>query len=125
MCDGWVNVCVVIDVVVWGIDLLNFDLVVYVELLSSYEMFLYCLGCIGWVGCKGIFVLIVIKCSVKKVQCILKMVKLDVDWGGVLIFEEVLECEDVCMMVDEGWVILVNESEQDMVVVLMEVFIVE
>ncbi|NQY60413.1 DbpA RNA binding domain-containing protein, partial [Cognatishimia sp.] len=65
------------------------------------------------------------KRSAKKAQRILKMAKLDADWGGAPTLEEVSEREDARMMADEGWAAPVNESEQDTVAALTEAFTAE
>ena len=125
MRDGRANVCVATDVAARGIDLPNLDLVVHAELPSSHETLLHRSGRTGRAGRKGTSALIVTKRSAKKAQRILKMAKLDADWGGAPTLEEVSEREDARMMADEGWAAPVNESEQDTVAALTEAFTAE
>ncbi|MGR3813299.1 MAG: DEAD/DEAH box helicase [Cognatishimia activa] len=125
MRDGRANVCVATDVAARGIDLPNLDLVVHAELPSSHETLLHRSGRTGRAGRKGTSALIVTKRSAKKAQRILKMAKLDADWGGAPTSEEVSEREDARMMADEGWATPVNESEQDSVAALTEAFTAE
>ncbi|QTN35013.1 DEAD/DEAH box helicase [Cognatishimia activa] len=125
MRDGRANVCVATDVAARGIDLPNLDLVVHAELPSSHETLLHRSGRTGRAGRKGTSALIVTKRSAKKAQRILKMAKLDADWGGAPTSEEVSEREDARMMADEGWATPVNESEQDTVAALTEAFTAE
>lgn len=125
MRDGRANVCVATDVAARGIDLPNLDLVVHAELPSSHETLLHRSGRTGRAGRKGTSALIVTKRSAKKAQRILKMARLDADWGGAPTSEEVSEREDARMMADEGWATPVNESEQDTVAALTEAFTAE
>ncbi|MCH2249621.1 MAG: DEAD/DEAH box helicase [Cognatishimia sp.] len=122
MRDGRANVCVATDVAARGIDLPNLDLVVHAELPNSHETLLHRSGRTGRAGRKGTSALIVTKRSAKKAQRILKMAKLDADWGGAPTSEEVSEREYARMMADEGWAMPVNESEQDTVAALTEAF---
>jgi ATP-dependent RNA helicase DeaD len=122
MRDGRANVCVATDVAARGIDLPNLDLVVHAELPSSHETLLHRSGRTGRAGRKGTSALIVTKRSAKKAQRILKMAKLDADWGGAPTAEEVSTREDARMMADEGWVTPVSESEQDTVAALTAAF---
>lgn len=108
MCDGWVWVCIVIDVVVWGIDLLGFELVIYVDLLINVEILKYCFGCIGCVGNKGICVLIVLYSWIGCVCVLLCNGGIEVDWIVLLSVEVILEKDCVCILVD---VVLIDEVE--------------
>lgn len=48
--NGKLDILVVIDVVVWGFYI---DVVIYVfnyDLFDDVEDYVYCIGCIGWVG---------------------------------------------------------------------------
>lgn len=58
-CEGDVNILLVIDVVVCGIDVLDISYVINFDLLCSVDVYLYCIGCIGCVGKKGIVILLV------------------------------------------------------------------
>lgn len=57
--EGCVNVLVVIDVVVCGIDIFDVSYVFNFDMLCSGDIYLYCIGCIVCVGCKGIVILLV------------------------------------------------------------------
>ena len=125
MRDGRANVCVATDVAARGIDLPNLDLVVHAELPNSHETLLHRSGRTGRAGRKGTSALIVTKRSTKKAQRILKMAKLDANWGGAPTADEVFERENGRMMSDEGWAIPINESEQSTVDALTEAFSAE
>ncbi|WP_370227848.1 DEAD/DEAH box helicase [Cognatishimia sp.] len=125
MRDGRANVCVATDVAARGIDLPNLDLVVHAELPSSHETLLHRSGRTGRAGRKGTSALIVTKRSAKKAQRILKMAKLDANWGSAPTAEAVTEREDARMMADEGWTTPVSESEQSAVSALTEAFSAE
>lgn len=43
-----------IDVVVCGLDVDNFDVVFNYDLFCDFEVYVYCIGCIGCVGSKGL-----------------------------------------------------------------------
>lgn len=122
MRDGRANVCVATDVAARGIDLPNLDLVVHAELPNSHETLLHRSGRTGRAGRKGTSALIVTKRSSKKAQRILKMAKLDADWGGAPTAEEVSEREDMRMMADDVWTTAVNEVEQPTVDALTAAF---
>lgn len=53
-CDWWLCILVVMDVVVRGIDVDNIIYVFYFNILDDFNFYIYCFGCIGWVGNKGI-----------------------------------------------------------------------
>lgn len=57
---GEVCVLVVIDIVVWGFDIVELFYVVNYDLLNIYEDYVYCIGCMGWVGVLGYVILFVI-----------------------------------------------------------------
>lgn len=61
-CDGLMKIFIVIDVLLCGLDVsmvifvINYDMSVefYNLCLLNYEMYLYCIGCSGWFGKKGV-----------------------------------------------------------------------
>lgn len=57
--DGIVNVLILIDVVVCGIDIDNVDFVINFDLFYSVDIYLYCIGCIVCVGKKGLVIFLV------------------------------------------------------------------
>lgn len=57
--DGWVNVLVVIDVVLCGLDIDDISYVFNFDLLLIVDVYFYCIGCIGCVGCKGVVIFLV------------------------------------------------------------------
>lgn len=48
------NVLVVIDIVVCGIDVDELFYVVNFDLFNVLEIYVYCIGCIGWVDVSGV-----------------------------------------------------------------------
>lgn len=60
LCSGLVDIFVVIDVVVWGFDVECIGLVINYDMLFDSEVYVYCIGWMGWVGCIGEVVLFVI-----------------------------------------------------------------
>lgn len=125
MRDGRANICVATDVAARGIDLPNLDLVVHAELPGSHETLLHRSGRTGRAGRKGTSALIVTKRSSKKAQRILKMAKLDANWGSAPSAEEVSAREEERMLADEAWTTPVNESEREGVDALVETFSAE
>lgn len=125
MRDGRANICVATDVAARGIDLPNLDLVVHAELPGSHETLLHRSGRTGRAGRKGTSALIVTKRSTKKAQRILKMAKLDANWGSAPSAEEVSAREEERMLADEAWTTPVNESEREGVDALVETFSAE
>lgn len=63
MCDGCVCVCVVIDVVVCGLDVVCIIYVINYDVFYDIEVYIYWVGCIGCVGCIGKVILLVILCE--------------------------------------------------------------
>lgn len=60
--DFKISVCnfmIVISVVVWGLDVKEFEFVVNYDVFNYYEDYVYCVGCIGCVGCKGCLVIFI------------------------------------------------------------------
>lgn len=125
MRDGRANICVATDVAARGIDLPNLDLVVHAELPGSHETLLHRSGRTGRAGRKGTSALIVTKRSSNKANRILKMAKLNAEWGGAPTAEEVSAREEERMLADEAWTTPVNESEREGVDKLTEAFSAE
>lgn len=125
MRDGRANICVATDVAARGIDLPNLDLVVHAELPGSHETLLHRSGRTGRAGRKGTSALIVTKRSANKANRILKMAKLNAEWGGAPTAEEVSAREEERMLADEAWTTPVNESEREGVDKLTEAFSAE
>lgn len=125
MRDGRANICVATDVAARGIDLPNLDLVVHAELPGSHETLLHRSGRTGRAGRKGTSALIVTKRSANKANRILKMAKLNAEWGGAPTAEEVSAREEQRMLSDEAWTTPINESEREGVDALVETFSAE
>lgn len=56
-CEGDIKVLVVIDIVVCGIDISGFFYVINYDLFNVFEIYVYCIGCIGWVEVSGLVIL--------------------------------------------------------------------
>lgn len=54
-----IDILVVIDVVVCGLDVFCIIYVYNYDILFDVEFYIYCIGCIGCVGCKGKVILLV------------------------------------------------------------------
>lgn len=88
--DGRANVCVATDVAARGIDLPGLELVVHADLPSNAEGLLHRSGRTGRAGRKGRSVLIVPGRQRSKAQRLLKIAKLEAEWGAPPSAEEVL-----------------------------------
>lgn len=51
--NGEIDVFVVMDIVVCGIDISELFVVVNFDLFNMVVDYVYCIGCIGWVGVSG------------------------------------------------------------------------
>ncbi|MDE4305116.1 DEAD/DEAH box helicase [Phaeobacter gallaeciensis] len=125
MRDGRARVCVATDVAARGIDLPNLDLVVHAELPSSHETLLHRSGRTGRAGRKGVSALIVPPKARKKAERLLKMAKLQAEWGNAPSAETVTERDGERMLADPAWHEAVSDSEQPMVTQLSEAFSAE
>ncbi|MEC9311653.1 MAG: DEAD/DEAH box helicase, partial [Pseudomonadota bacterium] len=125
MRDGRARVCVATDVAARGIDLPNLDLVVHAELPSSHETLLHRSGRTGRAGRKGVSALIVPPKARKKAERLLKMAKLQAEWGNAPSAEAVSERDGERMLADPAWHEAVSDSEQPMVTQLSEAFSAE
>ncbi len=122
MRDGRARVCVATDVAARGIDLPNLDLVVHAELPSSHETLLHRSGRTGRAGRKGVSALVVPPKARKKAERLLKMAKLQVNWGNAPSAEEVTERDGARMLEDPVWQEAITDNEQPMVAQLTETF---
>ncbi|MDE4134397.1 DEAD/DEAH box helicase [Phaeobacter sp. QD34_3] len=125
MRDGRARVCVATDVAARGIDLPNLELVVHAELPSSHETLLHRSGRTGRAGRKGVSALIVPPKARKKAERLLKMAKLQVNWGNAPSAEDVTARDHERMLADPIWQDPIADSEQPMVATLSETFTAE
>ncbi len=125
MRDGRARVCVATDVAARGIDLPNLDLVVHAELPSSHETLLHRSGRTGRAGRKGVSALIVPPKARKKAERLLKMAKLQVNWGNAPSAEAVSGRDHERMLADPIWQEPISDSEQPMVAQLSDTFSAE
>lgn len=99
---------VVIDVVVCGFDLFGVEFVVYVDMFKFVDIYLYCVGCVGRLGCvvfgvslfifrfEFAFEIMCFECEVKVLICCLVFIG---------------ECECVVVMGDLGVSVFMFEFE--------------
>lgn len=80
--DGRAHVCVATDVAARGIDLPGLELVIHADLPSNADTLLHRSGRTGRAGLKGTSVLIVPGRQRSKAQRLLKMAKLEAEWGA-------------------------------------------
>lgn len=80
--DGCLDILIVIDVVVRGLDVECISLVVNYDIFMDFEFYVYCIGCIGCVGCVGCVLLFVENCEcclLCNIECIMKLIILEVE----------------------------------------------
>lgn len=110
--DGRARVCIATDVAARGIDLPSLELVIHADLPSNSETLLHRSGRTGRAGRKGTSVLIVPGRQKSKAQRLLKMAKLDAEWGTPPSAEAVLARDEERLMSDPAWDQPLNAEEQ-------------
>lgn len=80
--DGRARVCIATDVAARGIDLPGLELVIHADLPTNSETLLHRSGRTGRAGQKGICALIVPASRMPRAQRLLKMARLDAQWGA-------------------------------------------
>ena len=125
MRDGRTRVCVATDVAARGIDLPKLDLVVHAELPNNHETLLHRSGRTGRAGRKGVSALVVVPSTRKKSERLLKMAKLNANWGSAPSAAEVYERDEVRMLAADDWQQEITEGERPSVDKLVAQFSAE
>lgn len=58
------------DVVVWGLDIDDVFMVFNYDIVCEIEVYVYCIGCIGWVGSIGLVCILFSEKEVYWVECL-------------------------------------------------------
>ena len=122
MRDGRARVCVATDVAARGIDLPNLELVIHAELPSSHETLLHRSGRTGRAGRKGVSALVVPPKARKKAERLLKMARLEVNWGPAPSADAVRGRDTERMLSDASWSDAPSGAEDEMIQQLTEAF---
>ncbi|MBL4813244.1 MAG: DEAD/DEAH box helicase [Rhodobacteraceae bacterium] len=122
MRDGRARVCVATDVAARGIDLPNLDLVIHAELPNNHETLLHRSGRTGRAGRKGVSTLIVPPKVRRKAERILKMAKLNAEWGPAPSADAIRQRDEERMLSDASWQEEITKGEQGGVEKLMAQF---
>lgn len=125
MRDGRARVCIATDVAARGIDLPNLELVIHADLPTNADSLLHRSGRTGRAGRKGVSTLIVPHRARGKAERLLKMARLQANWGPAPGADDVLKQDEARMLADPAWTEAVPESAQGMVAKLTAAFSAE
>lgn len=89
--EGYLDILVVIDVVVWGLDIFGVIYVYNYDILFDLDFYVYWIGWMGWVGYYGVFLIFVMLNEMNYLYEIEKLI-----WVWMLLLKLLMEEEVFC-----------------------------